>query len=97
MHGARDGDDGLAGEDAAAARGVSGWRSWRRRRGDPGKAERAGSGFRGAGGPQALFLLENEQSRALGKLCVWFGSPAISHSQAAVDGGQHGGCHLPGA
>lgn len=31
-----------------------------------------------------MFLLENEQSRALGKLCIWFGSPAISHSQAPV-------------
>lgn len=59
--------------------------------------QRTGSGFRGAGGPQALFLLENEQSRALGKLCIWLGSPAISHSQAAVDGGQRGGCRLPGA
>ena len=57
----------------------------------------------GAGGQEARkhlgssFLLENEQSRALGKLCIWFGSPAISHSQAAVDGGQHGGCRLAGA
>ena len=53
MHRARDSDDGLAGEDAAATRGVSGWRSWRRGRGDPGKVERVGSRFWDAGGQEA--------------------------------------------
>lgn len=72
------GDDGLAGKMLQLPEAFSGWRSWRSGEGDPGKAE-GGVWIPGAGGPQALFLLENEQSRALGKLCIWFGSqPSLS-------------------
>lgn len=42
VHRAGDRDDGLAGEDAGAARGLFGWKSWGRGRSDPGKAGKAG-------------------------------------------------------
>lgn len=48
VHRAGDSDDGLAGEDAGAARGLFGWKSWGRGRSDPGKAGKAGIGSVGS-------------------------------------------------